>query len=233
MFLTLTPAMHQMDSGPGPTDQVTLNMAVESLSYHFLSGDTLGPVGNSLKTTSVDDEATLAQSSGMSPEEAKAKPHPASDTPTDSLSPPSVEEDKAKIHPVVDVPTDSSSLLSLEDRLERPLLPVGQYNTQDTVVMTLTAEFLSPATTLKRRLERTKDLIVCPGVYDGFSARIALSVGFDALYMVSSTYWRLLVQACSHSPDRCRHHGVSPRPARPWPCTAQRHAGSCGYDCQP
>lgn len=42
----------------------------------------------------------------------------------------------------------------------------------------------SPATKLKRRLEKTKDLIVCPGVYDGFSARIALSVGFDAMYMV-------------------------------------------------
>ena len=41
-----------------------------------------------------------------------------------------------------------------------------------------------PATKLKRRLENTKDLIVCPGVYDGFSARIAISVGFDALYMV-------------------------------------------------
>lgn len=42
----------------------------------------------------------------------------------------------------------------------------------------------SPATKLKRRLEDTKDLIVCPGVYDGFSARIALSVGFEAMYMV-------------------------------------------------
>ena len=27
-------------------------------------------------------------------------------------------------------------------------------------------------------------MIVCPGVYDGFSARIALSVGCDAMYMV-------------------------------------------------
>ena len=42
----------------------------------------------------------------------------------------------------------------------------------------------SPATKLKRLLEETKDLIVCPGVYDGFSARIALSVGFDTMYMV-------------------------------------------------
>ena len=53
----------------------------------------------------------------------------------------------------------------------------------------------SPATKLKRRLEDTTDLIVCPGVYDGFSARIALAVGFDAMYMVWSTlilsrFWR-------------------------------------------
>ena len=44
---------------------------------------------------------------------------------------------------------------------------------------------IPPATLLKNRLENTKDLIVCPGVYDGLSARVALSVGFDALYMVS------------------------------------------------
>lgn len=47
----------------------------------------------------------------------------------------------------------------------------------------------SPATKLKRRLEDTKDLIVCPGVYDGFSARIALSVGFDTMYMVLPRYF--------------------------------------------
>ena len=28
------------------------------------------------------------------------------------------------------------------------------------------------------------EIILCPGVYDGLSARVALSVGFDALYMV-------------------------------------------------
>jgi len=44
-------------------------------------------------------------------------------------------------------------------------------------------DVLLPATRLKLRLENTSDLIVCPGVYDGFSARIALSIGFDALYM--------------------------------------------------
>lgn len=46
------------------------------------------------------------------------------------------------------------------------------------------ANSMSGATRLKRRLLETDELIVCPGVYDGFSARIALSVGFSALYMV-------------------------------------------------
>lgn len=43
---------------------------------------------------------------------------------------------------------------------------------------------VSAATTLRRKLEDPDSFIVAPGVYDGFSARIALSVGFDALYMV-------------------------------------------------
>ena len=43
---------------------------------------------------------------------------------------------------------------------------------------------MSGASKLKRMLENTDDLIVCPGVYDGLSARAAMEVGFDALYMV-------------------------------------------------
>ena len=39
----------------------------------------------------------------------------------------------------------------------------------------------SPATRLRNNLETGAGLIVCPGVYDGLSARIALDVGFDAL----------------------------------------------------
>ncbi|KAL9123839.1 MAG: hypothetical protein Q9217_006772 [Psora testacea] len=45
---------------------------------------------------------------------------------------------------------------------------------------------LSPATRLKERIEKTNDLIVCPGVYDGFSARIAMAVGFETLYMTGA-----------------------------------------------
>jgi methylisocitrate lyase len=43
---------------------------------------------------------------------------------------------------------------------------------------------LSAATKLRRMLENTDEIIAAPGVYDGFSARIALQVGFDCLYMV-------------------------------------------------
>lgn len=44
-----------------------------------------------------------------------------------------------------------------------------------------------PASTRLRHLLDTPDhLIACPGVYDGFSARIALEVGFDALYMTGA-----------------------------------------------
>lgn len=35
-----------------------------------------------------------------------------------------------------------------------------------------------------RELLARKEILVCPGVYDGFTARIALREGFDCLYMV-------------------------------------------------
>lgn len=41
------------------------------------------------------------------------------------------------------------------------------------------------ATKLRKMLEETKDLIVCPGVYDGLSARTAIELDFSAMYMVS------------------------------------------------
>ncbi|KAJ5198167.1 Methylisocitrate lyase [Penicillium cinerascens] len=43
----------------------------------------------------------------------------------------------------------------------------------------------SAATTLRRKIE-SGEFILAPGVYDGFSARIALEVGFDALYMTGA-----------------------------------------------
>ncbi|CAG8007586.1 unnamed protein product [Penicillium salamii] len=42
------------------------------------------------------------------------------------------------------------------------------------------------AATRLRSLLMEKDIVLAPGVYDGFSARIALEVGFDCLYMTGA-----------------------------------------------
>jgi hypothetical protein len=39
---------------------------------------------------------------------------------------------------------------------------------------------------LRRMIQCPRKITLCPGVYDGLSALVALSVGFDALYMVST-----------------------------------------------
>ena len=48
----------------------------------------------------------------------------------------------------------------------------------------MTDALVTGATRLKNMLSNTNELIICPGVYDGLSARAAMEVGFDALYMV-------------------------------------------------
>lgn len=51
----------------------------------------------------------------------------------------------------------------------------------------------SPFTAARRLREMLKDpskLIVCPGVYDGLSARLVLSAGYDAMYMVRFRFVR-------------------------------------------
>ncbi|MCJ1294403.1 hypothetical protein MMC34_005961 [Xylographa carneopallida] len=46
---------------------------------------------------------------------------------------------------------------------------------------------LAPASTRLRHMIKNLDrIIVCPGVYDGLSARIALEVGFDGMYMTGA-----------------------------------------------
>ncbi len=46
-------------------------------------------------------------------------------------------------------------------------------------------EPMSGAKKLRKMLEQTDELIICPGVYDGLSARTAIELGFNAMYMVS------------------------------------------------
>jgi hypothetical protein len=50
------------------------------------------------------------------------------------------------------------------------------------------------AARLRAHLGDESKILVCPGVFDGLTARIALSEGFDCLYMVcyfSSSHWLL------------------------------------------
>lgn len=42
-------------------------------------------------------------------------------------------------------------------------------------------------------IEDPSSFILCPGVYDGFSARVALEVGFEGIYMVCRTRSRILI----------------------------------------
>lgn len=78
--------------------------------------------------------------------------------------------------PVQDVFLDSDS-----SEMEDAILP--EYQTLQSVAAAVVKP-LSGATKLRKMLLETSELVVCPGVYDGLSARTALEVGFDALYMV-------------------------------------------------
>ena len=43
---------------------------------------------------------------------------------------------------------------------------------------------MTPGKRLRQLLDNKQNIIIAPGVYDGYSARIALEVGFDCIYMV-------------------------------------------------
>lgn len=49
---------------------------------------------------------------------------------------------------------------------------------------------MAAATKLRRMIEGD-GIVVAPGVYEGFSARIAHEVGFDCIYMVSRQRYTL------------------------------------------
>lgn len=64
------------------------------------------------------------------------------------------------------------------------LLPKGPMATS--FPSTPQAPKIPASTRLRHLLNTPHHLIACPGVYDGFSARIALEIGFDALYMTGA-----------------------------------------------
>lgn len=88
-----------------------------------------------------------------------------------------------ELKPAFEDKNSSIQVKTIEVTPSPPLTPTQQVSPK-----LYREEFLSSATRLKKRIEETDELIVCPGVYDGFSARIALHVGFTALYMVISLF---------------------------------------------
>jgi hypothetical protein len=64
----------------------------------------------------------------------------------------------------------------------------------------------SPLTGGKRLRELLKDpsnVVVCPGVFDGLSARLAVAAGFDALYMVRNVVSLVWTSLLTVGLDRC------------------------------
>ena len=171
-----------MENGikPGSMGSVTMNVAVqphtngaipEELRQSLADGLTVMPVGSDISAAQ-KHQAIVSQAEIIEPEPQSVKNGPT--IPADSM--------------LADIRSPHT-----EKTIEFPILSPGKDSFQDTVATQTIAEeasakddLLLPAARLKRQIENTKDLIVCPGVYDGFSARIALSVGFDALYMVRS-----------------------------------------------
>lgn len=100
---------------------------------------------------------------------------------------------------------------------------------------------MAPVARLRALLAEKDKIIVCPGVYDGFTARIALNAGFDCLYMVR--YFRTdqlqLLRFCSSSfyqtdmkEDRRRYDHVKAGHGGFGDCNIKRHEGKCWNDIE-
>jgi hypothetical protein len=89
----------------------------------------------------------------------------------------------------------------------------------------MTSAPFTGATRLRELLKDPKKIVVCPGVFDGLTARIALSKGFDALYMVRAMPPTLYIfyggddgrtDYLIPSLDRRRNVNVKVGVGRPW-----------------
>lgn len=58
------------------------------------------------------------------------------------------------------------------------------------------------AKTLRELLSDRKRIVVAPGVFDGFTARLALAAGFDALYMVNCSFRQMISQLTERRQER-------------------------------
>ena len=85
--------------------------------------------------------------------------------------------------------------------------------------------FHNTASNFRLMLDQTDRIIIAPGVFDGLSARIALSLGYEALYMVGKPLQHVCPQNKSNkdTEDRSWNIDVKARLARPRPRDYERH----------
>jgi hypothetical protein len=69
--------------------------------------------------------------------------------------------------------------LPIREQKEKAPVIVLEHEVQSSRMMRQRA-----STKLRNMIQSSEKIIVCPGVYDGLSARIAIEVGFEGMYMV-------------------------------------------------
>lgn len=184
MFLTLTPTMPRTEMGAiHPSQGFAVDVALKQASKDRVPGLVI-------PSASVDSKSEVTSAPILRVRVDEISPTTKSDSPgTDTSS---------ETNSVVDVSPRDGTLAGVDSLTNEQnnhangnTVSSSSAGSMDEVASPPTAMEgavenipASPATRLKRRLEDTKDLIVCPGVYDGLSARIALAVGCDAMYMV-------------------------------------------------
>jgi hypothetical protein len=89
----------------------------------------------------------------------------------------------------------------------------------DDLSMNSDVEVILPASTrLRRMIYHSEKIIVAPGVYDGLSARVALSVGFDAMYMVRNLVVSFRIRYTDRALDWCGNNSLKAGDGGSWYC---------------
>lgn len=98
---------------------------------------------------------------------------------------------------------------------------------------TVSLYVIPAASKLRRMLKDTQDLIICPGVYDGLSARVAMEVGFKALYMVGFSELRnaTLTRTLTVETDRGGYNRLQARNGGSGVGSTSRYADQRRNDC--
>ncbi|KAI1477368.1 oxaloacetate Acetylhydrolase [Daldinia eschscholtzii] len=89
-----------------------------------------------------------------------------------------LEDDVVTTPTIEDVAVVSPSVDDAADKVDGPL--------QLSHIVSSIREPASGAKKLRKMLLETNELIICPGVYDGLSARTAMELGFNAMYMTGA-----------------------------------------------